>query len=125
MNFRHEWKHVLSYADFLSIRPRLSAVMQSDEHTINGIYEIRSLYFDNLSDKALREKLDGVNCREKFRIRYYNGDRSLILLEKKTKQNGLCSKVQAVLPVHKCQTTVKIMEYSLLTVQPNSPDKTV
>lgn len=97
MNFRHELKHVLSYADFLAIRPRLSAVIQSDEHTINGIYEIRSLYFDNLSDKALREKLDGVNCREKFRIRYYNGDRSFILLEKKTKQNGLCSKVQAVL----------------------------
>ena len=34
-------------------------------------------------DKALREKLDGVSRREKFRIRYYNLDPSLIHLEKK------------------------------------------
>ena len=29
-------------------------------------------YFDNYRDKALREKIDGVSRREKFRIRYYN-----------------------------------------------------
>lgn len=66
--------------------------MKRDEHTIDGIYQIRSLYFDNLSDKALREKIDGVNAREKFRIRYYNNDTSFIVLEKKSKINGLCAK---------------------------------
>ena len=53
---------------------RQGAVMARDAHTQQGVYRIRSLYFDNLADKALREKLDGVNGREKFRIRYYNGD---------------------------------------------------
>ncbi len=92
MKYRHEWKHEINYADMLTLRARLSAVMKRDEHVVNGIYHIRSLYFDNLYDKALREKIDGVNIREKFRIRFYNGDTSFIVLEKKSKINGLCAK---------------------------------
>lgn len=92
MQYRHEWKHEINYADVLIIRKRLSAVMKADPHAVDGKYKIRSLYFDNASDKALREKNDGVNIREKFRIRYYNGDTSLIHLEKKSKINGLCLK---------------------------------
>lgn len=79
------------------LRQRLSAVMQPDEHAINGKYEIRSLYFDNLSDKALREKLDGVNIREKFRIRCYNKDFSRINLEKKYKKGSLGNKTNVPL----------------------------
>lgn len=71
------------------MRQRLGAVMAPDEHTQKGQYEIRSLYFDNWDDKALREKLDGVSVREKYRIRYYNGDTSLIHLERKYKRGGL------------------------------------
>ena len=92
MKYRHEWKHEINYTDLLTLRMRLSAVMKRDEHAVGGVYRIRSLYFDNLSDKALREKIDGVNIREKFRIRYYNGDASFIVLEKKSKINGLCAK---------------------------------
>ena len=92
MKYRHEWKHEINYADMLTLRARLSAVMKRDEHAVNGVYHIRSLYFDNLYDKALREKIDGVNIREKFRIRFYNGDTSFIVLEKKSKLNGLCAK---------------------------------
>lgn len=92
MDYRHEWKHEINYMDHLILRSRLSAVMQCDSHAIDGKYEIRSIYFDNPSDKALREKVDGVNNREKFRIRFYNGDTSYIFLEKKGKINGLCQK---------------------------------
>ena len=95
MEFRHEWKHEISYSDLLALRARLGAVLEGDQHAVNGSYQIRSLYFDNLADKALREKLDGVNSREKFRIRYYNGDLSQVFLEKKSKYSGLCSKEQA------------------------------
>lgn len=62
-----------------------------------GHYLIRSLYIDNLADKVFREKIDGVSRREKFRIRYYNGDSSLIHLEKKSKLNGLETKATAEL----------------------------
>jgi len=73
----------------LILRQRLRAMMMPDAHAVNGQYEIRSLYFDNLDDKALREKLDGVNIREKYRIRLYNNDPSIIHLERKFKHGGL------------------------------------
>lgn len=103
MKYRHEWKHEISYGDMLVLRQRLSAVMKRDAHTINGKYLIRSLYFDNASNKALREKIDGVNFREKFRIRYYNNDTSLIHIEKKSKVNGLCLKDSATLSAEQAQ----------------------
>ncbi len=103
MKYRHEWKHEISYGDMLVLRQRLSAVMKRDAHAIDGKYLIRSLYFDNASDKALREKVDSVNVREKFRIRYYNNDTSLIHLEKKSKVNGLCLKDNATLSKEQAQ----------------------
>lgn len=95
--FRHEYKHSITPADMVTLRMRLSAVMQHDSFTAGGKYFIRSLYFDNIFDKALLEKLNGVNQREKFRIRYYNGDTSFIRLEKKAKFGGLSSKLSAPL----------------------------
>ena len=93
--YRHEWKHEISYEDLLVLRGRLGAVMEQDAHAAGGSYHIRSLYFDNLEDKALREKIDGVNERAKFRIRAYNDDYSVIHLEKKTKRGGLGQKFSA------------------------------
>ena len=68
------------------------SVMARDVHTIDRRYEIRSPYFDNLAARVLREKIDCVKYREEFRIRYYNRDASFIVLEKKSKINGLCNK---------------------------------
>lgn len=95
MNLRHEWKHRLAPQDLPVLRARLGAVMTPDPHAVGGSYHIRSLYFDTPADTALREKLDGVNVREKFRIRCYNKDFSLIHLEKKWKANGLGTKEKA------------------------------
>lgn len=92
MQFRHEWKHEINYGDLLEIRQRMRAIGKPDENTIDGKYKIRSLYFDTLSDKALREKLDGISHREKFRIRYYNDNTENINLEKKSKISGLGTK---------------------------------
>lgn len=105
-HYRHEWKHEITWSDLISIRQRLMAVAESDPHAVDGKYLIRSLYFDNLNDKALREKIDGVNMREKFRIRYYNGDLSFIKLEKKSKISGLESKYSASLSAAEAQSIV-------------------
>ena len=107
MHFRHEWKYEINYMDFLTLRMRLAAVMQRDSHAVDGKYEIRSLYFDTLSDRALREKLDGVNQREKFRIRFYNYDTSVIFLEKKSKWNNLCSKESTELTEEEVQRLLR------------------
>ena len=87
---------------------RLRAVCQSDPHVgPNGQYVISSLYFDNFQDKALREKNDGAPHREKFRIRYYNGDTSFIMLEKKVKDDDLGYKLSARIS---CEEVQKIID---------------
>lgn len=104
--YRHEWKHEISLADRMVLRARLAAVCRADGHAVNGTYLVRSLYFDNPADKVLREKIDGVNRREKFRIRCYNGDLSLIHLEKKSKRGGLGTKETAELSAAEAQAVV-------------------
>ena len=94
-HYRHEWKHEISYADLLAIRARMQAIATLDPHAVDGKYLIRSLYFDNMDDKALLEKVNGVNAREKFRIRYYNLDPTILHLEKKSKLNGPGTKYSA------------------------------
>ena len=108
--YRHEWKHIINTGDLYNIRSRLRAVMKPDPHAADGKYRIRSLYFDTPSDRALREKIDGVNRREKFRIRCYNLDYSLIHLEKKSRLNGLGTKYSADLTA---EETRKILEGDL------------
>lgn len=103
MKPRHEWKHEITAADRLILSARLNAVARRDSHGQNGRYEIRSLYFDDSRDTALREKIDGVSRREKFRIRYYDGDASFICLEKKVKRDGLCGKRSVLLSVQEVQ----------------------
>lgn len=106
MDFRHECKIEINSSDCFVLRRRLKAVADTDAHTVNGKYLVRSLYFDTPADKALREKIDGVNIREKFRIRYYNSDTGFIRLEKKSKQNGLCKKQSALLSPVQAQAIV-------------------
>ena len=106
MQFRHEVKHEISRTDMLILRQRLRTVMKPDSHAVGGKYIIRSLYFDSFDDKALREKLDGVNIREKYRIRLYNYDPSLIHLERKFKNGGLGLKTAANLTVEQAQAIV-------------------
>ena len=104
---RNELKHIITAADKAAISAGLRAITKPDSHAgADGKYTIRSLYFDNVYDRALREKLDGVNEREKFRIRYYNGDTSFIRLEKKVKRNGLGYKRTAPLSAEEAQRIV-------------------
>lgn len=107
MIYRNELKHVIDAGDKAAICANLRAVARLDEHAgANGQYKIRSLYFDNVYDTALMEKIDGINEREKFRIRYYDDDLSVIHLEKKVKRNGLGYKVSADLTAEEAQKIV-------------------
>ncbi len=102
--YRHELKYKIPFSDYLEMKSKLSRVMKRDPHTgADGTYIIRSIYFDNIEDKALKEKIQGVQKREKFRIRYYNDDLSRISLEKKMKINRLCLKYSASLTEEECR----------------------
>ena len=82
---------------------RMRAICLSDSHAKDGRYFIRSLYFDTPTDKALREKVDGVDRRQKYRIRLYDMDLSFIRLERKVKQAGLGHKDMAKLTAEQAQ----------------------
>lgn len=104
IRYRNELKYAIDYSDYLALSRRLRPIMKADPHVReDGKYSIRSIYFDNFSDKALREKVDGTPKREKFRIRYYNDDYSHITLEKKIKLNNLCMKLDAALTESECR----------------------
>ena len=118
--YRHELKYTIPYADYIGMRNRLKTIMQSDPHTNSlGMYLIRSIYFDNSDDKALREKIDGIEKREKFRIRYYNDDFSFITLEKKMKIDKLCLKYDATITEEECK---KILNGDLEFMKDHSSD---
>ena len=106
MDFRHEWKHEINPCDMAILRQRLRAVMKPDPHASSGSYFVRSLYFDSAADSVLRDKLDGIQNREKFRIRYYNHDPNLIRLEKKSKRSGLVCKESVLLTATEAQRIV-------------------
>jgi len=90
---RHELKYYINYHQYYLIRQRLGYLLQQDEHAdSNGEYHIRSVYFDDILNKALQEKQDGVANREKYRIRIYNNSDAVIQFEKKRKYNTLIAK---------------------------------
>lgn len=101
---RHELKHYINASDVALLRTRLRAVAKPDINASeDGVYTVRSLYFDNYSDKAVVEKLSGLSKREKFRLRYYDNDTSFIRLEKKSKANRLTYKESAEVSAILCQ----------------------
>lgn len=96
ISLRHELKHQIHPREDLVLSQRLKKLFAHDKHAgPDGTYRVTSLYFDTPYDSALREKIDGVNRREKFRLRYYGTDPCFIRLEKKYKVNGLCGKNSA------------------------------
>ena len=103
---RHEWKHHITPVDKQTIINRLSVIASPDPHYGAEPYFIRSLYFDNVYDKALAERLNGQEVREKFRIRYYNGDPTFMKLEKKSKFVSLCGKDAVSITQEECQRLI-------------------
>ena len=119
MGGRHELKHYINAADYAQIRARLRIVAKLDENAgEGGIYKVRSLYFDNYADKAVVEKLSGLSRREKFRLRYYNDNRSFIRLERKSKVNRQSFKESAVVTMEQCEALLTGDYYCLKSAEP-------
>ncbi|MDD2587114.1 MAG: polyphosphate polymerase domain-containing protein [Syntrophomonadaceae bacterium] len=101
---RHEIKHFINTSDYFTLRSRLKHIAAIDSFAVSdGTYQVRSLYFETPDNKALMEKINGINRREKFRLRLYNNDPSFIKLEKKSKVNGLCYKEKVLLSKEQCK----------------------
>jgi hypothetical protein len=84
-----------------------------------GEYHVRSLYFDDWQDSALRDKLDGVDARSKHRIRIYNLDPGVIKLECKQKKDGFIYKQSLSLSRQECDMLLA-GQYRFLLDRPES-----
>ena len=95
--FRHEFKYLCSMGQIQILQSRIRNLMPLDPHVQGGQYTIRSLYFDNISNRCYYENENGTDPREKFRIRIYNGSSDRIQLECKRKERGKTHKVSCTL----------------------------
>ncbi len=87
-HLRHEHKYPLNFIEYQILKKKLAIILKPDEHAgPDGLYHIRSLYFDDFKNSALFEKQSGIAKRSKYRIRIYNYSDQIIKLERKTKLN--------------------------------------
>ena len=117
--FRHEYKYLISKADAELLKRRLPYIMERDPHAgPTGQYTIRSLYFDDFSGTAYYDKVDGVNYRAKYRIRFYNYDPSILKLEKKEKLGNLTRKTAQTIT----KNDARALEFALTGGCPDTRD---
>jgi hypothetical protein len=95
---RHEVKYYISYADYEYARHLLNTLMIRDPHQKEDRgYFIRSLYFDDIYNTSVEEKLDGIEHRDKYRLRIYDPLQTWVKLERKRKNNQFVNKSSVTL----------------------------
>ena len=101
--FRHEFKYLISAAQLPLLKARVAPLLKPDSHAgQDGVYTIRSLYFDDYCDRCYYENENGTDPREKFRIRIYNHSTGKISLECKRKDHSKTLKTSC--PLTEAQT---------------------
>ena len=81
--YRHEQKYICSAIQIKHLLGVLSVILPKDIHQ-NGVYHVKSLYFDTKEDRFLEESLDGVKKRSKYRLRRYDQDKKNVKFECKS-----------------------------------------
>lgn len=104
---RHELKYFIAPAELADLRTRLRPSLRLDSHCVGGRpYAIRSLYFDDVDNSAFFDKLDGVQNRDKYRIRIYNRSDAVIFLERKRKLGDLIQKSSVPITRRLCEQII-------------------
>jgi len=106
--YRHELKYAISAAQLALLKNRITCLMQPDPHAgSDGIYNIRSLYFDDYYNRCYYENENGTDPREKFRIRIYNHSTQQIVLECKRKERGKTQKASCPLTLEQANQLIQ------------------
>jgi len=118
LDFRHELKYYINYRDYVLLKNTIKALLSIDRNANgDGHYHIRSLYFDDVYETALKDKVAGTDERSKYRIRVYNYSDSVIKFEKKIKRGQFISKVSIGLSRDECDSIIA-GEYGFLAERP-------
>ncbi len=103
-HYRHEYKYPVTCGQIIMEQARINGIMNKDVHAKErGYYNIRSLYFDDIKNSCYQDNEDGVDCREKFRVRIYNHSTERIRLEVKQKIRGKTCKRSCPISLSQCR----------------------
>lgn len=106
--YRHELKYLCTNTELELIERRIQAVLKPDPHADeNGEYWIRSVYFDDINRTCYYDNENGIDPREKFRIRIYNRSEDQISLEKKKKHRTMTQKKSCRLDYDTCMKMLR------------------
>ena len=107
--YRHELKYIITEGEHAVMAHRLRMALPQDVNAAKngGEYFIRSLYFDDPYETAVSDKIDGVDSRDKFRIRIYNLSDATIKLERKHKEGAYVKKDSLSLTRAECEAIVR------------------
>lgn len=104
IKYRHEYKYPLTQGQIMIEDVRIKSIMSKDKHVGEaGYYNIRSLYFDDYDNSCYMDNENGVDNREKYRIRIYNHSTERINLELKQKIRGKTRKQSCSISSTQCR----------------------
>ena len=70
--YRFELKFLCTQIQLKLLESQIGCLMEKDRHSgEKGFYTVRSLYFDDYMNNAIKQKEDGIDYRKKYRIRSY------------------------------------------------------
>lgn len=125
---RHELKFYINRSDYEYTRKILSELMDHDEFqdqkTQNRGYFIRSLYFDDVAESSVEEKLDGVENRDKYRLRIYDCNQNWAKLKRKRKNNSFVNKSSVRVTKAEAQDMIE-GNYDFLLGKPGTAAKSI
>lgn len=108
LKYRHEFKYTVNTPQIILLENRIKHIMDPDANAGDtGVYNIRSLYFDDYYDRCFKENENGTDPREKFRIRIYNASSEKITLECKRKEKGKTLKTFCPLTLQQAQKLIR------------------
>ena len=102
--YRNELKYLCSEQQLRLLEQRIRHMCPPDPHTgKDGRYTVRSLYFDDYWNSCYYDNENGIGKREKFRLRFYDGNLAHITLECKQKLYGKNHKFSHQLNIEQCK----------------------
>ncbi len=116
--FRYEKKYCCNAQQIEILKNRVDTILSIDKHCKNGFYNIRSIYFDTYDKEYYNDNEIGVDPREKYRIRIYNGNSDRIQLEIKRKEHTMTQKQSCLLTLSQFED---IMSGHRLNITPENP----
>lgn len=82
---RKEIKYILPVETLSALSQKLDVLLDRDRNGRDGVYTVRSQYYDSIWDRDLRDNLSGLMEKQKIRLRIYSSEDQTAKLEYKCK----------------------------------------